>query len=217
MAAYDSLFNRLLKLADETLVYPGHDYKGDTVSTIGEEKAHNPRLQVASADEYAGIMNNLNLPHPALMDDVVPLNLSIGFSADTPDINEHTITAEKAIERVGQSETTFIDLREDSERARDGVIPGSVHMPYQNLRNNIKPGGCWRRSRPTRIRNCCFIAPSANARRWPITRCRRPGWSTPVIWKAALTAGSRPASPWSNPRKKPLKNPPENPLGADKG
>ena len=43
-AAYDSLFNKLLKLPDETLVYPGHDYKGDTVSTIGEERAHNPRL-----------------------------------------------------------------------------------------------------------------------------------------------------------------------------
>ena len=57
LAQYDSLFGKLLTLPDETLVYPGHDYKGDTVSTIGEERRFNPRLQVASADEYAAIMN----------------------------------------------------------------------------------------------------------------------------------------------------------------
>ena len=53
-AQYDSIFNKLLKLPDETLVYPAHDYKGDTVSTIGEERRFNPRLQVASADDYVG-------------------------------------------------------------------------------------------------------------------------------------------------------------------
>src|SRR3978361_1591708 len=58
-AAYESIFGRLLKLPDSTLVYPAHDYKGDTVSTIGEEKAFNPRLQVKSAAEYADLMNNL--------------------------------------------------------------------------------------------------------------------------------------------------------------
>ncbi len=77
-AAYDSLFNKLLKLPEETLVYPAHDYKGWTVSTIGEEKAHNPRLQVKSADEYADIMNNLNLPDPKMMDIAVPANLNCG-------------------------------------------------------------------------------------------------------------------------------------------
>src|SRR6478752_7391209 len=60
-AQYDSLFNRLLKLPDETLVYPAHDYKGDTVSTIGEEKAHNPRLKVKSVEEYVSLMRSLNL------------------------------------------------------------------------------------------------------------------------------------------------------------
>ena len=140
-AAYDSLFNKLLTLADETRVYPGHDYKGDTESTIGEEKAFNPRLQVTSAEAYAEIMNNLNLPDPTKMDEAVPANLTIGFSDDTPDIREHTIAATRAMERIGHAETLFIDLREESERARDGVIPGSVHMPYQTLRANIKPGG----------------------------------------------------------------------------
>ena len=60
-AQYDSLFNKLLKLPDDTLVYPAHDYKGDTVSTIEEEKAYNPRLQVDSVDAYVEIMANLNL------------------------------------------------------------------------------------------------------------------------------------------------------------
>ena len=140
-AAYDSLFNKLLTLPDETLVYPGHDYKGDTVSTIGEEKAFNPRLQVASAEEYADIMDSLILPDPTKMDVAVPANQAIGFSGDALDIQEHTIPADRAIERVGNSETLFIDLREESERVRDGIIPGSVHMPYQHLRQNIEPGG----------------------------------------------------------------------------
>ena len=140
-AAYDSLFNKLLTLPDETLVYPGHDYKGDTVSTIGEEKAFNPRLQVASAEEYADIMDSLILPDPTKMDVAVPANQAIGFSGDALDILEHTIPADRAIERVGNSETLFIDLREESERVRDGIIPGSVHTPYQHLRQNIEPGG----------------------------------------------------------------------------
>jgi sulfur dioxygenase len=76
---YDSLFNKLLRLPDETLVYPGHDYKGDTVSTIGEEKAHNPRLQVGSVDEYVELMNGLGLPRPKLMDLAVPANLRLGL------------------------------------------------------------------------------------------------------------------------------------------
>ncbi|WP_163832634.1 MBL fold metallo-hydrolase [Spartinivicinus ruber] len=76
---YDSLFNKLLKLPADTLVYPGHDYKGMTVSTIGEEKRFNPRLQVNSAEEYCRIMDNLNLPNPKLMDVAVPANLGCGL------------------------------------------------------------------------------------------------------------------------------------------
>lgn len=77
-AAYDSLFNKLLKLPEDTLVYPGHDYKGWTVSTIGEEKRHNPRLKVKSAAEYADLMNNLKLSSPKLMDIAVAANLRCG-------------------------------------------------------------------------------------------------------------------------------------------
>ena len=81
-AQYDSIFNKLLKLPDETMVYPAHDYKGDTVSTIAEEKAFNPRLQVTSVDEYVELMGKLNLPNPKMMDVAVPANLRVGLAQD---------------------------------------------------------------------------------------------------------------------------------------
>ena len=73
--AYDSLFNKLLKLPEKTLVYPAHDYSGKKYSTIENEKNNNPRLQVSSKEEYAEIMNNLNLANPKMMDIAVPANL----------------------------------------------------------------------------------------------------------------------------------------------
>lgn len=77
-AQYDSLFNKLLKLPPQTLVYPGHDYKGWTVSTIEEEIRNNPRLQVHSVEEYVAIMKALRLPDPTLMDVALPANLECG-------------------------------------------------------------------------------------------------------------------------------------------
>ena len=73
--AYDSLFNKLLKLPEKTLVYPAHDYNGKKNSTIENERNNNPRLQVSSKEEYAEIMNNLNLSNPKMMDIAVPANL----------------------------------------------------------------------------------------------------------------------------------------------
>lgn len=79
-AEYKSLFGKLLKLPDDTLVYPAHDYKGWTVSTIGEERAHNPRLQVSSEREYVELMRGLKLANPKLMDIAVPANLACGVA-----------------------------------------------------------------------------------------------------------------------------------------
>ena len=76
--AYNSIFNRLLKLPEETLLYPAHDYKGQKVSTIGKEKKNNPRLQVNSVDEYIVIMNNLNLKKPAEIETNVSRNINLG-------------------------------------------------------------------------------------------------------------------------------------------
>ena len=74
--AYYSIFKRLLTLPEETLVYPAHDYKGNKYSSIGNEKKHNPRLQVKNAEEYSEIMDNLNLANPQMMDIAVPANLN---------------------------------------------------------------------------------------------------------------------------------------------
>jgi glyoxylase-like metal-dependent hydrolase (beta-lactamase superfamily II) len=79
--AYDSLFNRLLKLPEKTLVYPAHDYNGKKNSTIEIEKNNNPRLQVSSKEEYAEIMSNLNLANPNMIDIAVPANLK-GLTLD---------------------------------------------------------------------------------------------------------------------------------------
>jgi sulfur dioxygenase len=76
--AYNSIFNRLLKLPDDTLLYPAHDYSGKKVSSIGNEKKFNPRLQVNSENEYIEIMNNLNLPEPKMMDVNVARNIKLG-------------------------------------------------------------------------------------------------------------------------------------------
>ena len=138
---YDSIFNKLLTLPGETLVYPGHDYKGDTVSTIAEEKAFNPRLQVASVEEYVDIMNNLDLPDPKMMDVAVPANMKVGYSQDEIEAEGLSLRCEVAKEMIGQPDLVMVDLRDKDERERHGVIPGSVHAPYPSLDENVRPGG----------------------------------------------------------------------------
>ena len=76
--AYNSIFNKLLKLPEKTLLYPAHDYKGENVSTIGKEKKLNPRLQVENVTQYIEIMNNLNLQKPASLDFNISSNLKLG-------------------------------------------------------------------------------------------------------------------------------------------
>ncbi|MCW3783708.1 MBL fold metallo-hydrolase [Defluviimonas salinarum] len=128
-AQYHSLFERLLKLPEQTFVFPAHDYKGDTVSTIGEERRYNPRLQVRSVEEYAEIMNNLNLPNPAMMDVAVPENLKLGLRLEA----QHRVPAVEVEELLAAwppEGVTLVDIREEGERARFGVIPGSIHAPY---------------------------------------------------------------------------------------
>ncbi len=138
---YNSLFNRLLKLPDETLVYPAHDYKGDTVSTIAEERAFNPRLQVKSMDEYVALMNGLNLANPKMMDVAVPANIHQGLAQARIAEQGWAYTAAAAMPLVGRADVALIDLREKAERARHGEIPGALHLPYPDLQENISPGG----------------------------------------------------------------------------
>jgi glyoxylase-like metal-dependent hydrolase (beta-lactamase superfamily II)/rhodanese-related sulfurtransferase len=140
-AQYESLFGRLLRLPDETLVFPAHDYKGDTVSTIGEEKAYNPRLQVKSAEEYVVLMNGLKLGNPKMMDVAVPANMRQGLHQEEVARRGWAYSAQEALDLVGQSDVVLIDLREAGERERHGCIRGSLHAPYRELQENISTGG----------------------------------------------------------------------------
>jgi len=138
---YESIFNRLMKLPDETLVFPAHDYKGDTVSTIAEERAHNPRLRVTSVEEYVALMAGLKLPDPKMMDVAVPANMRQGLHQEEVAKRGWALSAEAARTMLGRPDVALIDLRETAERERHGCIPGALHAPYRDLAENIGPGG----------------------------------------------------------------------------
>ena len=141
---YDSIFNRLLTLPDETLVFPAHDYKGDTVSTIGEEKRYNPRLQVRSVDDYVELMNNLKLPSPKMMDVAVPANMHVGLHQDDLAREGRVLSPREAIAILGRPDILLVDLRESGERAKHGTLTGALHAPYTSIEENLKPGGMLR-------------------------------------------------------------------------
>jgi glyoxylase-like metal-dependent hydrolase (beta-lactamase superfamily II)/rhodanese-related sulfurtransferase len=143
-AQYESIFNRLLKLPDETMVFPAHDYKGDTVSTIGEERRYNPRLQVHSVDEYIELMANLKLPNPKMMDVAVPANMHVGLHQEDLAKQGLALSARDAINSLGRPDILLVDLRETSERAKHGTISGALHAPYPGIAESLKPGGTLR-------------------------------------------------------------------------
>src|ERR1700756_4692617 len=109
-AQYDSIFNKLLRLPDETMIFPAHDYKGEMVSTIAEERRHNPRLQVKSVDEYVDLMNGLKLGNPKMMDVAVPANMRQGLSQEQIARRGWAVTADQARAFVGTPDVTLIDL-----------------------------------------------------------------------------------------------------------
>jgi len=140
-AQYDSIFNKLLKLPEDTLVFPAHDYKGDMVSTIGEERAYNPRLQVNSEAEYVEIMENLNLANPKMMDVAVPANLKIGLKQDKLESMGLSLNCGDGTGSLDDPSLILVDLRDDTERAKNGIIPGSVHAPYPDIDEHVNAGG----------------------------------------------------------------------------
>jgi rhodanese-related sulfurtransferase len=140
-AQYESLFGTLLKLPDDTLVFPAHDYKGETVSTIGEEKRFNPRLQVKGVDEYAALMAALKLPNPKMMDVAAPANMRQGLLQDEIARRGWAVSAAEAQALVAHKNIALVDLRERGEREKHGVIPGSLQAPYPDVRESVRPGG----------------------------------------------------------------------------
>ena len=134
---YNSLFDRLLKLPEETFIYPAHDYKGENVSTIGEEKKFNPRLQVSSAHEYALIMNNLNLSNPKMMDIALPENKKMGLSIEKQ-IELSGITYDRFKKLSTNNEVVLIDLRESIEIKNIPPLENSINVPYTSLQEYLK-------------------------------------------------------------------------------
>ena len=191
-AQYDSLFGRLLKLPDETLVFPAHDYKGDTVSTIGEEKAFNPRLQVKSVDEYVELMNSLNLPNPKMMDVAVPANMHIGLAQ--ADCRRQGLGAHRRARRsglLGQPDVALIDLREDQERRKARDHSRLAARALSRRGGGLEGGRLVAATGEGRRQaSASSIAPSVSGRPWRCRRHRPRG--SPL--RAISTVGCRPGS-----------------------
>jgi glyoxylase-like metal-dependent hydrolase (beta-lactamase superfamily II)/rhodanese-related sulfurtransferase len=192
---YDSIFNRLLKLPDETMVFPAHDYKGDTVSTIGEEKRYNPRLQVKSIDEYIELMSNLNLPNPKLMDVVVPANMHVGLHQDELEKQGLAVTARDAIESLGRPEVLLVDLRENGERARHGMLPGALHAPYPSIGESLAPGGMLREVAAATGRRIVFFCAFGERSAMAVTAARDAGLANTAHIAGGIDAWKKAGGP----------------------
>jgi sulfur dioxygenase len=137
---YDSITQKLFVLADDTIVYPAHDYNGRTSSTIGEEKAWNPRLAGGrTRDSFIELMNNLNLDMPKRINEAVPANMKIGINFDANryllrdfDMND--------LHRVWQQlpeNALVMDNRTAEEYAR-GHVPGSRNIPMGTENDSVE-------------------------------------------------------------------------------
>lgn len=138
---YRSLTEVLFRLPGDTTVWPGHDYKGQTHSTIAHEKAHNARVAGKSRDEFVTIMNNLNLPKPRRIDEAVPANLTSGIrhDADGAELLQPRaaagyagdVTPQLAWQWVQTAEAVMVDVRTDAEREWVGFVPGAVPLAWK--------------------------------------------------------------------------------------
>ncbi len=131
--SWDSITSHLFSLPDETVVYPGHDYKGENLSTISKEKTTNSRLANRTRDEYIAIMKNLNLSDPVMMDVAVPANISQGDEIGQELEPERLLSVEDAREKVRDSSVLFVDLRDPEEIEKTGTIDGCMMIPYKQL------------------------------------------------------------------------------------
>lgn len=159
---YDSITKRLFSLNDEVLVYPGHDYKGQRVSSIGQEKLNNPRLAGKTREEFIELMNNLNLPKPKLIDIAVPANRYCGVDEDEAMQSSEPNTSEKGFtlltpsqlvarikhliteitpneteKLLDSSDVVLIDIREPDE-CENGSISGAKLLPRGVLEFKIQ-------------------------------------------------------------------------------
>jgi rhodanese-related sulfurtransferase len=140
-AEYDSITRKLFALPDETLVFPAHDYRGNTQSTIGEEKRLNPRIAGRSRAEYIDLMNHLGLPLPEKIQEVLQPNQT---ALDDDRVRFPTLAELNQVRQLapadvwsllaGQSPPLVLDVREPDEYSGElGHIPGSVLIPLREL------------------------------------------------------------------------------------
>ncbi len=195
-AQYDSIFNRLLKLPEETLVFPAHDYKGDTVSTIGEEKRYNPRLQVKSIDAYVELMNNLNLPNPKMMDVAVPANMHVGLHQDELTKEGLALNARDAIASLGRPDILLVDLRESGERAKHGTLAGAMHAPYPQICAMLQPGGMLREVAAATGRRVVFFCAFGERSAMAVAAAKKAGLTNTAHIEGASMPGRRPVGRW---------------------
>lgn len=149
---FRSVRERIFSLPDECLVYPGHDYSGRLATTVGEERAHNPRLgDGVREQDFVGYMENLGLPHPKRMDEAVPANLRCGQpksgekAPTTPDWGPivRTFAGVWQVEPEWvyrqQDTVTIVDVREEAEISASplGLVANSVVIPLSTLRERI--------------------------------------------------------------------------------
>ncbi|MHC2338358.1 MBL fold metallo-hydrolase [Bradyrhizobium sp. USDA 4454] len=194
-AQYDSIFNRLLKLPEETMVFPAHDYKGDTVSTIGEEKRYNPRLQVKSIDDYVELMNNLNLPNPKLMDVVVPANMHVGLHQDELAKEGLSLSARDAIASLGRPDILLVDLRESAERAKHGTLAGALHAPYPGIGAGLLPGGMLREVAAATGRRVVFFCAFGERSAMAVAAAKKAGLANTAHIEGGIDAWKKAGGP----------------------
>jgi sulfur dioxygenase len=148
-ALFLSITQRLFTLPDATLVWPGHDYQGRSHSTIGLEKAGNPRIAGKTEAEFIQIMDNLNLPRPRRMDEAVPANLSSGIRHDASESNHAPgeapdtasvrpaegyagdVSPQQAFQWWQAGDAVLVDVRSDAEREWVGFVPGAVPLAWK--------------------------------------------------------------------------------------
>jgi glyoxylase-like metal-dependent hydrolase (beta-lactamase superfamily II)/rhodanese-related sulfurtransferase len=142
---YDSITERLFALPDETLVYPAHDYRGNTHSTIAHEKRHNPRIMGRTRAQYIALMASLNFPMPEKIQEVLQPNQSAieDDRANFPDLAQlnrvRQLTAgEVSALLVAPHPPLVLDVRETGEyHGSLGHIPGSMFIPLRELATRI--------------------------------------------------------------------------------
>jgi glyoxylase-like metal-dependent hydrolase (beta-lactamase superfamily II)/rhodanese-related sulfurtransferase len=130
-ALYRSITRRLFALPDATLVFPGHDYKGRTQSSIGDEKAGNARVAGRSEDEFVALMDSLGLARPKKIDEAVPLNKGAGPVAPG-DAPWRSIPAARLLDALDRPGAVVADLRDPNMAAAD-PLPGTTLVAHEDF------------------------------------------------------------------------------------